>query len=65
VPDVELLRDVGRRVVDDDGLGARGERDAEARIGPKLTDDVSDERGLEVEVDEPRPAHLDAVAEIG
>ncbi len=61
VPDVHLLGDVGRGVVDGDVL-RRLERDASALVGLDLLQQPGDPGVGEGEVDEPRAADLDGVA---
>ena len=63
VTDVHLLGDVGRGVVDDDGLRLH-QRDAVARVSRNATHLLADPLVAEHEIDEARPADLDLRAHV-
>src|SRR6185503_5859762 len=65
VSDVHLLRDVRRRVIDDDAiLDPRG-RHAEPLVARELGEAALDERRLQGQIDEPRTGDLDTLADVG
>ena len=65
VPDVHLLGDVGRRVVDDDPLRMRGATQPVMRILEHGGGGLGENVGANAEVDESRPGDLQRLTQIG
>ncbi len=63
--DMHLLRDVRRRVVDDDALLVGGERHAETVVACDAQQRALEERGLEREIDETGPGDFDSLRYVG